>query len=157
MTHFLWSFKMFSLKCRTEYLTHALADVYFIQRWKCNSSNIYKPYALLKRAFNNSMGPTVNDRLLAQHAMLFGWLLIFLYQLSNLITIHLYSIGYKMHFHIGLSSVNELDLHYKATIWHSYLAWLTHPNKLTPISCTGFYIYRLIYIDIKWVCIDIVI
>ena len=31
-------------------------------------------------------------------------------------TIHLYLISYKVHFDIGLPSVNEVDLHYKATI-----------------------------------------
>ena len=33
----------------------------------------HKP--ILKLAPNNSMGPVKNDRLLAQHEMLFGWLL----------------------------------------------------------------------------------
>ena len=47
------------------------------------------------------------------------------YQMSNFRTIHSYLVCYKMHFHIGLSSVQGLDLHYKATTSHSHSAWLT--------------------------------
>ena len=59
----------------------------------------HKP--ILKRAPNNSMGPKWQTPGPAWDAL---WVVIksILYQLSNLITIHLYLIGYKVHFHIGL-------------------------------------------------------
>ena len=90
----------------------------------------HKP--ILKRALNNLKTPCS-----AWNAL---WVVIksILYQLSNLITIHLFLIGYKVHFHIGLYSVNEPDPHYKATTWHSYLARLTNLDRLTLISCSGF-------------------
>ena len=70
---------MFSLKCRTEYFTHTLRDVYFSFILFLDENVIaliftnHKP--ILKLAPNNSMRPIENDRLLAQHEMLFGWLL----------------------------------------------------------------------------------
>ena len=61
----------------------------------------HKP--ILKRAPNNSMGPIEKWQTPGSAWDTF-WVVIkyILYQLSNLITIHLYLIGYKVHFHIGL-------------------------------------------------------
>ena len=61
----------------------------------------HKP--ILKRAPNNAMGP-IEKWQTPGSAWDALWVVIkyILYQLSNLITIHLYLIGYKVHVHIGL-------------------------------------------------------
>ena len=61
----------------------------------------HKP--ILKLAPNNSMGP-IEKWQIPGSALDALWVVIkyILYQLSNLITIHLYLVGYKVHFHIGL-------------------------------------------------------
>ena len=58
---------------------------------------------ILKQAPNNSMGPIEKWQTPGSACDVF-WVVIkyILYQWSNLITIHLYLIGYKVHFHIGL-------------------------------------------------------
>ena len=59
----------------------------------------HKP--ILKLAPNNSMGPIEKWQTpgSAWDALSIKYIL---YQLSNSITIHLYLIGYKVHFHLGL-------------------------------------------------------
>ena len=145
-------FQMFSLKCGTEHLPIHWEMFILVKDENVIALTFTSHKPILTLALNNSMGP-IEKWQTPGSAWDTLWVVIryILYQLSNLITINLYLIGYKVHFHIGLWSVNELDPHYKPTTWHSYLARLTHPDKTNSHIMHRIYIYRLIESHIKWV------